>query len=943
MNVNSDTITLPYQHLLATGDAVRYFNGGGDSVSVGGLTSNTTYYVTVVDDYTVTLSQTPGGPVIDLNLDTTSGGTHVLQPGFRPAAVDDVDPTVIDLGQPHHWVDGQAVVYQSSGASPIAPLAHGTVYFVTKVDANKVRLSLSEGGAPITLDESVADGTAHFLVPVTTETFEEVAPTFEKWTLRVKNPINALDSNNDGRVGVDDDHVREITETAYLTDLSLLVLADNNADLFNGAGGLAKGYSTGAGLSLSVDTIRRETQAIIGNLELDLTRNLFSSVGAGIDSEDRVFLGYNHGFSDGDQVTYAGGGDTVIGGLRDGDTYFVKLGEDSDNSGDPYIRLGRSFAEHTATFSDADVEPAGNVIDVGYVHGFQLGDAVRYQAGGADPIGGLVEGQTYFVIPVSATEIALTEDEIETRTSFDVVFDPSDTVAGNSLVFSFEHEYAEGQPLLYGAGGGSPIPGLSDGATYYVHVVDVNTIELRSSALGVDPVLLGDPAGIGRTHTLQQGLSYSAGTVTGDNPSGASHTIDLGYWHGFGSGQPIRYQASGTPINGLTDDTVYYAIIDGEETIALAGTEADAYRGRWQYFNTEDSIESDLIELEFDHDYQTGDAVVYSRTAFYKEGEDLTTPVFYTDANNNSGELVEGEIYYAIRVEDVNDPIYNPETETFDPFSQGVKLALTPEDALNGVALTLDASTATGIHALHLKDVRIPIDASIADDSPQYFSREMRVDLTGAVSAGSTHSLRLSLDPTGTVDETHGLGRVITPTADAIGSIHPLVDVSASEITLAHSFATGDPLVYDDGFDGNLNTNAIGGLYRGQIVYAIVTGPNTFKLAESAAAALAGTALTLDTTQAVGTAHTFRATSIDSTGTIELGFQHGFTTGDAVAYSAGGGQSIGGLGHGNVYYVVVDSPTSIQLAKTPADANNGSTVSLSPYFASGSQHGFGRV
>ncbi|MEM0925381.1 MAG: hypothetical protein AAGJ83_05035, partial [Planctomycetota bacterium] len=234
------------------------------------------------------------------------------------------------------------------------------------------------------------------------------------------------------------------------------------------------------------------------------------------------------------------------------------------------------------------------------------------------------------------------------------------------------------------------------------------------------------------------------------------------------------------------------------------------------------------------------------------------------------------------------------------------------------------------------------LDTAAADGSPQFFQRDYRVDLTQAASAGSTHAFRLALNPQGTNEITHGLGRAFTPTTPAIATIDPSQSLANNEITQAHSFVTGDAVVYDDGFTSNDSATAIGGLYRGQIVYVIVTSSTTFKLAESPAAALAGTAINLDASQASGNAHTLRKTVISPTGAVNLGYQHGFVTGDQVVYSRGGGEAIGGLGHGTVYFVV-DGPKSIRLADTATNAQNNETLSLSPYFATGSHHGFGRV
>ncbi|KPK77594.1 MAG: hypothetical protein AMJ79_02710, partial [Phycisphaerae bacterium SM23_30] len=68
----------------------------------------------------------------------------------------------------------------------------------------------------------------------------------------------------------------------------------------------------------------------------------------------------------------------------------------------------------------------------------------------------------------------------------------------------------------------------------------------------------------------------------------------------------------------------------------------------------------------------------------------------------------------------------------------------------------------------------------------------------------------------------------------------------------------------------------------------------------------------------------------DSDNRIELGTNHGFTTGDAVVYKNGGGYSIGGLAHDSIYYIIFDDsvPSKVQLAKTEADAQANNPIHL---------------
>ncbi|MCG8649729.1 MAG: hypothetical protein MI861_07845, partial [Pirellulales bacterium] len=630
VNVDSEIIELGYQHGLSDGDSVRYLTGGGRPI--GGLTGNQTYYVKKKSDSGLRLSATPNGPAIDLDLTNTTGDAHALIQGFAPSVVDATDKTLIDLGRSHELEKGQTVVYYGNSGPAISPLVSGSVYFVTKVDATKLRLATTSGGSPITLNPAQASGNGHFFIPIAPGTVNEVAPGRNPKTIRLENFLEALDSNNDGKVTTADKYVHDINQSVYRTNLSLLVLADDNSDLINAVGGFSFGRSVGVGGSLAVNTIKRETEALIGNLTVDLGSDSVSAPGVGIDSQDRVYLGYNHGFSDGDQVTYAGGGDVGIDGLRDGEKYFVNIGQnaDSNDSGDPVFTLSRTAAERTAQFDDTNVDTNKDVIELGYNHGFHLGDPVKYSNGTSAAIGGLVDGQTYYAIPVSSTAIALTEFSDERLLTYQTIFDPFTTVEANQIVFDFDHGFNDKEALRYTAGGGTAVGGLTDGATYYAHVVNSQTIELRATSTSPTSITLGSTENVGSTHTLQRGLIHAANLITGVNPTGPSHTVNLGHWHGFQTGTPIRYSTSGTVINGLTNDTVYYAIVDGEQTIALGASQDAAIKGQWEFFDSAISIQSSnngsIFELSNENSYALGDAIVYSRNAFYTaSGADPTT------------------------------------------------------------------------------------------------------------------------------------------------------------------------------------------------------------------------------------------------------------------------------------------------------------------------------
>src|SRR4029077_7794733 len=60
----------------------------------------------------------------------------------------------------------------------------------------------------------------------------------------------------------------------------------------------------------------------------------------------------------------------------------------------------------TASFNPANVTLTGNAISFANPHGFSSGQEVLYHSGGS-AIGGLTNGQTYYVIVVNSTTIKL--------------------------------------------------------------------------------------------------------------------------------------------------------------------------------------------------------------------------------------------------------------------------------------------------------------------------------------------------------------------------------------------------------------------------------------------------------------------------------------------------------------------------------------------------------
>ncbi|MBX9580175.1 MAG: hypothetical protein K2X87_07680 [Gemmataceae bacterium] len=128
--------------------------------AVGGLADGRGYFVTVVDDDTIRLAATPGGPAVDI-ANLAGGGTPIggLTDGQEYAVLvvdaetirltDPATGAVVNLTGP--GVGGTHGFERASTATvrdvPVRGLADGEVYYVTVLDANTIRLAEAEGDA----------------------------------------------------------------------------------------------------------------------------------------------------------------------------------------------------------------------------------------------------------------------------------------------------------------------------------------------------------------------------------------------------------------------------------------------------------------------------------------------------------------------------------------------------------------------------------------------------------------------------------------------------------------------------------------------------------------------------------------------------------------------------------------------------------------------------
>ena len=408
-------------------------------------------------------------------------------------------------------------------------------------------------------------------------------------------------------VDVNDNTLAQISQGAVVNTTGTVEVTANDV-LFNinGAGGISIGKSVGVGVTAATNNIIRNTHALIGNQEVVLGQGITAPNTGANTAANTIDLGYVHGFTTGDSVIYSNPADTAaLGGLVDGGLYYVRVINPTT------VQLARSQQEalQTApTYGLASVN--NNQITLAYATGFRTGDAVAYNNGGGTDLGGLVNGQIYYVITGStgtSVKLALTAadaaagDNVRLDTthfpgsgnghSLHLHLDTSglsgnqhnlgrtfapvtavDNTNGN-INLGYNHGFTTGQQVFYSNGGGDSIDGLANKTAYYVIVVDSKTIRLADSiqnALHGVSLTLDATQATGSLHAF--GVAFNAIPLV----DSTAHTLHFDGVQAYRDGQSVVYDnGGGASIGGLTQGATYYVKVIDAHTIQLATDSAN--------------------------------------------------------------------------------------------------------------------------------------------------------------------------------------------------------------------------------------------------------------------------------------------------------------------------------------------------------------------------------
>ena len=352
--------------------------------------------------------------------------------------------------------------------------------------------------------------------------------------------------------------VSEISGSEVRSDSTLDITASNTSNILSLTTGVAGSGTASVMVSLSGNVVSNTTSAGIsdsGGLQQTLSSTgevRGSFVLDNVDlASDSITLGSNSELETGDTLIYRRSGGEAIGGLDDGTTYYVIVADDGSiqlattrsdalagNAVDLYaVATSSRLVTEDETEIDLTVdlvELESDAIQLGAGHGLATGDTLVYNRDGAEAIGGLVDGVTYYVIAGAdgTIQLAASSEDAANGVAIDLGETDTDSLlaaeGGTKVSFSLSgdvdadantinvssvDDLETGDALTYSNESGVSVTGLEDGTTYYVIVAADGNVQLaatRADALAGNALDLGETVVIGSTIDAGGAVSLAA-------------------------------------------------------------------------------------------------------------------------------------------------------------------------------------------------------------------------------------------------------------------------------------------------------------------------------------------------------------------------------------------------------------------------------------------------
>jgi hypothetical protein len=589
---------------------------------------------------------------------------------------------------------------------------------------------------------------------------------------------------------------------------------------------------------------------------------------------------------------------------------------DAENGTNKILIASAGNSYHALTPITLDAQ--NDLIHTAAGHGLSNGQAVTYFFNGTIPAG-IANNTTYYINTVNNytyristtpspgfTTINLTTPSSRSIAASDVVRGVVVNTALDTLTIN-NHGFQVDQPIQYD-GGGTPISPLQDQTTYFVQeVIDANNIRLKISL---------------------NALSYINFTAAGTSTTNSFIFVTVNLLndelylpnHGLVTGQAVVYSSGGgSAVGGLTSGSTYFIIKRDSSIVRLASSAANATAGTAVNLTstpvsgthtltvTALNLSTDTITIP-GHGFLQGELIQYD-----SQGQTAITG------------LTTATPYYIIFVNGDN-----------------IKLATTPENAIAGTAINLTAA-GVGTHKL--------TSLSKTPDGTYEIATVPNATSFTATARGTVPLIVKTFNPRSTVDP----------------------NLETFKIP-SHGFLTGTAVTYSRGED-----TAISGLTHNTVYYVVAVNRDYLRLATTASNAESGITLSV-ADFGTGATHSFTTSQINGNVTgggnvtiasgsvlvngsgtsfskvLKVGDQfrlfppnttlsrnfapadvnttnnritiasHGFSTGDSVVFSTGGGVAPSPLIDLYYYFVRSVSASEITLHGSAADATGNTSV-----------------
>jgi hypothetical protein len=405
------------------------------------------------------------------------------------------------------------------------------------------------------------------------------------------------------------------------------------------------------------------------------------------------------------------------------------------------------------------------------------------------------------------------------------------------------HDLVTGSKIIYSAGAGTPIGGLTSGATYFAYKVDANIIRLSTTKDGASIINLTS-------------LGTGNHTLTTNSVDIATETISIPS-HGFSQGELVQYDSVGqTVITGLSSGNPYYIILVDGDNIKLATTLENANAGTAVNLTGLGVGRHRILSLSKSPDGTYTIATTPTTTTFTVSAGGYVplivkefTPRQELDLQANSLRILDHGFITGTKVTYNNNSgtSIGGLTNATDYYVIGInkdyiRLATTAENASSGVPVvftTFGAGIDHRLTASQINGVKTGT-GTVSTTSGSTLVSGVNTQFSKILKVGD----RFRLFPPDTV---------LTGTF----AFNAITVNTANTITLtSHSFNTGDCVKYNNGGGGTPT-----GLTNNQMYFVRRVDSNTVKLFNLSSDATANTNPVVITTQGSGAAHTIKKTT----------------------------------------------------------------------------------